>query len=167
MDLFTIVRLLSIGKVLRIIASLVLPFYSCLFLSTTRGHECENALDKLKREARERKLERKAKIGKREQMEREKVEHVHLTIVAYIEPLALCEPIINEIRICEQEQKSKELEEELKKTFNFFRQTITSTTTSESRIIGLSDSNLEVEIIPQPIAKKQSPQALELKHVEK
>jgi hypothetical protein len=45
--------MLLVGKMLKIITSLVLPFYSCLLLSTTRGHECENALDKLKREARE------------------------------------------------------------------------------------------------------------------
>jgi hypothetical protein len=123
--------LLSIGKVLRTIESFLLPFYFCLLLSTTRGHECENALDKSKREAREKKLERKAKIAKREQMEREKVEHVHLIGIIYIEPLALCEPIAKDIRICEQEQKSRELEEELKATLNFFSRTITYTSTPE------------------------------------
>ncbi len=154
MHLFTCARLLSIGKILRTIASLVLPFYSCLLISTTRGHECENVLDKLKREARERKLEKKAKIARRKQVEREKAEHVHLIGMIYSEPLALCEPIAKDIRICEQEHKSRELEEELKVDFILFRWTITSITTPEPQIIGILDSNLEVEIIPQPVAKE-------------
>jgi len=56
----------------------------------------------LKRETRERKPERKVKVTMKEQVERKKAEHVHLIGIIYIEPLALCEPIVEEIKICEQ-----------------------------------------------------------------
>ncbi len=100
-------------------------------------------------------------------MEGDKAKHVHIIGVIYIEPLALCEPIVEDIRICEQEHKSWELKEELKTILNFLRWTITFTVTVELRIIGISNSNLEFEIIPQLVGKEQSSQALELELVEK
>jgi hypothetical protein len=80
----------------------------------------ENALDKLKKEAKERKLERKIETTRRKQVEKDKVKHVGLTGAIYIEPLASCELIAKELRIFEQEQESRELEEELKAIFDFF-----------------------------------------------
>jgi len=50
-----------------------------------------------------------------------------LTGAIYVELLASHAPIIEEIRIFEQKQKSKELEEELKASLNFFRKTTTFT----------------------------------------
>jgi len=55
------------------------------------------------------------------------VKHVQLTRAIYVKPLASCTPTIEEIRIFEQEQRSRELEEELKATLNFIRKTTTST----------------------------------------
>lgn len=52
----------------------------------------DSALEKLKRETRERKLERKIKATRKEQVERERVEQVHLIRAISIEPLVLCEP---------------------------------------------------------------------------
>jgi hypothetical protein len=54
-------------------------------------------------------------------VEGDKAKHVHIIGVIYIEPLALCEPIVEDIRICEQEHKSWELKEELKTILNFLR----------------------------------------------
>jgi hypothetical protein len=59
----------------------------------------ESALNKLKREARERDFKRKAEVIRREHVEREKVEHVQLTRTIYVEPLALHEPIKEEVKI--------------------------------------------------------------------
>jgi len=63
----------------------------------------ESALEKLKQEAREKKIEKKVEAFRREQIEREKVEHVRLTGAIYIELLALHAPT----SIFEQEQKIK------------------------------------------------------------
>jgi hypothetical protein len=60
-------------------------------------------------------------------VERKRVEQVRLIGTNYIEPLASHEPIAEEVRIFEQENRSRELEQELKATLNFFRRTITST----------------------------------------
>ncbi len=54
------------------------------------------------------------------------MEHVWLTWTINVEPLASHAPIVEEIRIFEQEQRSRELEEELETTLNFLRRTIMS-----------------------------------------
>jgi hypothetical protein len=61
----------------------------------------ESALDKLKIKARNREFERKAKATKKEQVEGERVEHVHLFGAIYIEPLVSHEPTREEIIIFE------------------------------------------------------------------
>jgi hypothetical protein len=48
--------------------------------------------------------------------------------VIYVELLTSHAPTIEEIRVFEQEQISRELEEELKTTLNFLRKTTTFTT---------------------------------------
>ncbi len=53
----------------------------------------ERALKKLRRDARDKEFERKTKVAKKEQMEREKMEQVHLTWAIYIEPIASWELI--------------------------------------------------------------------------
>ncbi len=58
-------------------------------------------MDKLKRKARERELEKKVEATRREQVERERVEQVRLIGTNYIEPLASREPIVEEVRIFE------------------------------------------------------------------
>jgi hypothetical protein len=62
----------------------------------------ESALEKLRQKIRERKLERKAKAFRREQIEREKVEQVRLTKTIYVELLASFAPTTKEIIIFEQ-----------------------------------------------------------------
>jgi hypothetical protein len=59
----------------------------------------ESALDKLKSEAKEKELARKAKSIQREQVKRKKTKHVQLMGVLYIEPLAPREPTIENIRV--------------------------------------------------------------------
>jgi hypothetical protein len=51
---------------------------------------------------------------------------------------------------------------ELEPTLNFLGQTITFIPTLEPQLIVILDLEEEVEIILQPIAEEQSPQALEL-----
>lgn len=61
----------------------------------------ESVLEKLKQEARERKLERKAKAFRRKQIERGKMEEIILIRVIYVEPLASRAPIVEETIISE------------------------------------------------------------------
>jgi hypothetical protein len=94
----------------------------------------ESGLKKLKWEAREKELEKKAKAFRREQVERERVQHVKLIGAIYVEPLASHAPITKETRTFEQEQKNRELET----TFNFLRRTTTSISTLTPQIIIIS-----------------------------
>jgi hypothetical protein len=59
----------------------------------------ESTLDKLKREVRDKDLDRKAEVIRRKHVERERVEHVRLTGTTYVKPLASCEPAKEEVRI--------------------------------------------------------------------
>jgi hypothetical protein len=54
------------------------------------------------------------------------MKHVRLTRVIYVELLISHAPIVEKIRIFEQEQISKELEEELEATLSIIKKTITS-----------------------------------------
>jgi hypothetical protein len=63
----------------------------------------ESALETLRREAREKEVERKAKAYGREQIEKEKAERIRLIGAIYVEPFASGTPTIEEIRIFEQE----------------------------------------------------------------
>ncbi len=73
----------------------------------------------------------------------------------YVEPLASRAPIVEETRIFEQEQRSRELEEELEVALNFLKRTITFTATLAPQVIVILDLEEEVEIIPQPIIEEQ------------
>jgi len=73
----------------------------------------ESTLKNLRQEARKSELERKVEAFKREQIERERVEQVQLIRTIYVEPLTSHAPTTKEIRIFEQEQRNRELEEEL------------------------------------------------------
>jgi hypothetical protein len=126
----------------------------------------ESALDKLRREANERGFERKVEAIKKEQVEREGVKQVHLIGAIYIELVASREPTKEEIKIFEEEKKSRVLEEELEVALKFFRKTTTSTTTTKPQVIVISNSNLEVEIISQPTVEEKTPQALESRPIE-
>jgi hypothetical protein len=59
----------------------------------------DSALEMLKRKAKEKEFEKKAEVAKREQVERERMEQVHLTGAIYIEPQALREPTVEKFRI--------------------------------------------------------------------
>ncbi len=63
----------------------------------------ESALERLRWKAREKEVEKKAKVYGREQIEKEKVEHIRLIGAIYVEPFASTTPTIEEIRILEQE----------------------------------------------------------------
>jgi hypothetical protein len=89
-----------------------------------------------------------------------------LTWAIYVKPLASQEPIEKEIRIFEEENKNIELKKELKATQNLFRRTMIFTAIVEMWVIVIWDSKEEVEIIFQNVVKEQTPQALELWHVE-
>jgi hypothetical protein len=67
----------------------------------------ESTLDKLKKEARERELEKKVKTTMKEQVEREKTKHVCLTRAIYIKPLALHEPTIEKLKNLSKNKKVK------------------------------------------------------------
>jgi hypothetical protein len=51
-------------------------------------------------------------------------------------------------------RENRELKEELKATFNFLRITTTSTTTPIAQVIVISNSEEEMEIIPQSIVEE-------------
>jgi 5-bromo-4-chloroindolyl phosphate hydrolysis protein len=53
----------------------------------------------------------------------------------YVKLLASCVTITEEIIMFEQEQRSKELEEELEATLNFLKKTITSTTNQYHKLL--------------------------------
>jgi hypothetical protein len=63
---------------------------------------------------------------------------------------------MEEIRIFEQEQRSRELEEELEAALNILKRTIMFTTKLVPHVIVISDSKEEVEIRPQPIIEEIS-----------
>ncbi len=88
----------------------------------------ESALERLRWEAREKGVGRKAETFRKKQIEKEKAEHVQLTKVIYVGPLVSRVPTTKDIWIFEQEQRSRELEEELEATQNFLRKTTTFTT---------------------------------------
>jgi hypothetical protein len=52
----------------------------------------------------------------------------------------LCAPIVEETRIFEQEQKNKELEEDLEVAFNFLKKNIISIVTPSPQVIVISNS---------------------------
>jgi hypothetical protein len=84
------------------------------------------------------------------------MEQVRLIGAIYVEPLALHAPIVKEIILFEQEHKSRELEEELKTTFNFLKKTTITTTspTPTPQVIIISNSKKKVEILFQPIIEE-------------
>jgi hypothetical protein len=86
-------------------------------------NEC--AFKKLKREARERELERKVEAFKRKKVERERAEQVKLIGTIYVESLVSHALLIEETIIFEQKHKSRELKEELKAYPRFLRVTTT------------------------------------------
>ncbi len=116
----------------------------------------ESILEKLKQKAREKELEKKVKAFFKKQIEREIMEQVRLIGAIYVEPLALHAPIVKEIIFFEQEHKSRELEEELKTTFNFLKKTTITTTspTPTPQVIIISNSKKKVEILFQPIIEE-------------
>jgi hypothetical protein len=72
----------------------------------------------------------------------------------YVEPLASHAPHVKETKFFEQEQKNRELEEELEVVFNFLKKTITSTIALTPQVIIILDSKEEVEILSQLVVKK-------------
>ncbi len=84
----------------------------------------------------------------------------------YVELLASCAPTVEEIRIFEQEQRSRELEEELKATLNFQRKTIISTTKPVPHVIVISNLEEEVEVGSQPVIQEQLQSIFVLRLVE-
>ncbi len=70
----------------------------------------------------------------------------------------MCAPTIEETIIFEQEQRSRELKEELETTLNFLMKIITSATTPAPQILVISNSEEEVEIIPQFVVEEQTKQ---------
>jgi hypothetical protein len=61
----------------------------------------ESALDKLKRKAKKKKLDRKAEPTKKKQVEKEKTKYVCLIGAIYIKLLALREPTTKELKVFE------------------------------------------------------------------
>ncbi len=80
----------------------------------------ENVLERLRREAKEKEVQRKVEAFRREQIEKKRAKHVWLIGAIYVEPLASRTPTTEDIIIFEQEKINRELEEELKTTLNFF-----------------------------------------------
>jgi hypothetical protein len=68
----------------------------------------------------------------------------------YVKLLTSCAPMAKEIRVFEQEQRSKELEEELEVALNFLRRPTTFTTKPTPQVIVISNLKEEVEIKPRP-----------------
>ncbi len=69
------------------------------------------SMGKLKREAKQKELERKAENTRREQIYQEITKHVRLTKAIYIEPLASQKPIVEEVKTFDVQEKCKNLEE--------------------------------------------------------
>jgi hypothetical protein len=59
------------------------------------------------------------KLLGRKKLRKKKKKHVQLIGAIYVELFVSCAPIVEDFRIFEQEQKSKELEEELEVALNF------------------------------------------------
>jgi hypothetical protein len=85
--------------------------------------------------------------------------------VIYVELLVSRAPTVEEIRIFEQEQRSRELEDELKATLNFQRKTIISTT-KPTHVIVISNLEEEVEVGSQPVIQEQLQSIFVLRLVE-
>ncbi len=66
------------------------------------------------------------------------MEQVRLIGAIYVEPLASHTPTTEEIKVFEQEQKSRELEEELETTLNFLKRTIISIIKPAPQVIIIS-----------------------------
>ncbi len=95
----------------------------------------ESALERLRWEAKEKEVERKVEAFRREHIEKKKKKQVQITGMIYVKLLASCVTITEEIIMFEQEQRSKELEEELEATLNFLKKTITSTTNQYHKLL--------------------------------
>ncbi len=63
----------------------------------------ESALERLRRKTREREVERKGEVFRKEQIEKERAKHVWLTGMIYGEPVASHAPTTKEIKFFEQE----------------------------------------------------------------
>lgn len=100
-------------------------------------------------------VERKAKAFKREQIEKKRAEQVQLIGAIYVKLFASHTCTIEETKVFEQEQRNRELEEEVEATLNFLSRTITSIVKPTPQIIVILDSKEEMEIRPQPIVKEQ------------
>jgi hypothetical protein len=108
----------------------------------------ESALKRLRRKTKEKEVEKKTKALRREQIEKEKMEHVQLIRVIYVDSFDSCTPTKKK-KTFEQKHRSRELEEELEVTLNFFKITIIFTIKPAPQIILTLDSDSEVEIGPQ------------------
>ncbi len=115
----------------------------------------ESALERLKQEVREKEIEKKTEVFRKEHIEKKRTEQVRLTREIYVEPLASCTPTTKEIKVFEQKLKSKELEEELEKTLNFLKKPTIFIAKPTPHVIVISNSKEEVEIRPQPIIEEQ------------
>jgi hypothetical protein len=82
------------------------------------------------------------------------MKQVWLIGMIYVKLLASCAPTTKDIRIFEQEQRSRELEEELEATLNFLKKTTTSIVKPVPQVIIISDSKEEVEVGPQVIIEE-------------
>jgi hypothetical protein len=83
------------------------------------------------------------------------MEYVQLTKAIYVKPLVSSASTIEETKVFEQEQRSRELEEELERALNFLRRTITSTSKPTAQVIIISDLEEEVEIRLQLVVEEQ------------
>jgi hypothetical protein len=75
--------------------------------------------------------------------------------VIYVELLVSRAPIAEEIKIFEQEQKSKELGKELEVALNFLKKIATFIAKPIPQVIVILDSKEEVEVGPQSIVEEQ------------
>ncbi len=82
------------------------------------------------------------------------MEYVQLTQAINVEPLVSSASTTEETKVFEQEQRSRELEEELEEALNFLRRTTTSTSKPTPQVIVISDLE-EVEIKLQLVIEEQ------------
>lgn len=123
----------------------------------------ESTLEKLKWEAREKKLEKKVEVFRRKQVERERVEQVKLIGTIYLEPLASHAPTIKETNFWAR-KKIRELEV----AFYFLTRTTTSIEALAPQVLIISkeEEEEEVEILSQLIVEKQLEQTPKPRPVE-
>jgi hypothetical protein len=76
--------------------------------------------------------------------------------VICVELLVSCAHTTKEIKFFEQEQRSRELEEELEIKQNFPRRTTTSITKLIPHVIVISNSEEEMDIRPKPVVEEIS-----------